>query len=161
MQKFHRYNTSLKWEGNKGMGTAAYRAYSRDHIIKAGTKAAIRASSDPSFMGNPANYNPEELLVASLSSCHMLWYLHLCSVEGVVVVDYEDHATGVMAEEQDGSGHFTEVILGPVVTVTAEAMKEQAIALHAKAHVYCFIANSVNFPVRHQPQIKVASGAGQ
>ena len=116
----------------------------------------IPASSDPAFRGNKTRYNPEELLVASLSSCHMLWYLHLCSEAGVVVTDYKDDATGLMEETANGGGHFTEVILKPVVTVTDSSMIEKANALHAKANELCFIANSVNFKVRHHPACIVA-----
>src|SRR6201992_4396020 len=106
MEKKHHYITHIMWTGNKGEGTTTYRAYDRDHIIYANNRPAIPASSDPAFRGNPQRYNPEELLVASLSSCHMLWYLHLCAVNGVVVVDYRDLATGTMVENADGSGYF-------------------------------------------------------
>jgi len=156
MAKEHHYLTSLRWTGNRGEGTSNYRAYDRDHVLTAGDKPAIAASSDPSFRGNPQRYNPEELLVASLSSCHLLWYLHLCAVNGVVVVAYEDAAMGVMQETENGSGRFSEVVLRPVVTVADAGMREKAMALHHEANQFCFIANSVNFPVRHEPVIAVA-----
>jgi len=156
MSKEHHYLTQLRWTGNRGEGTTSYRAYDRDHVLTAGGKPAIAASSDPSFRGNPQRYNPEELLVASLSSCHLLWYLHLCAVNGVVVVAYEDAAAGVMQEAENGSGRFSEVVLRPVVTVADASMREKAMALHHEANQFCFIANSVNFPVRHEPVIAVA-----
>lgn len=159
MAKEHHYLTNLRWTGNQGEGTSSYKAYHRDHVLSAAGKPELQASSDPSFRGNPQRYNPEELLVASLSSCHMLWYLHLCSVNGVVVVEYEDAAEGLMEEIDDGSGRFLAVTLRPVVTVTSPAMAEKARALHHEANKYCFIANSVNFPVRHEPTI-VSSEAG-
>ncbi|HVU94539.1 MAG TPA: OsmC family protein [Puia sp.] len=156
MSKEHHYLTQLRWTGNRGEGTTSYRAYDRDHVLTAGGKPEISASSDPSFRGNPQRYNPEELLVASLSSCHLLWYLHLCAVNGVVVVAYEDSAAGVMQEAESGSGRFSEVVLRPVVTVKEAGMREKAMALHHEANQFCFIANSVNFPVRHEPVIAVA-----
>lgn len=157
MGKEHHYNTQLVWTGNKGEGTANYRAYDRDHVLSVKGKPDIPGSSDPSFRGNPQRYNPEELLVSTLSSCHMLWYLHLCAVNGVVVVDYRDEARGTMIETADGGGHFSEVILRPVVIVAGEGMLEKAGALHHEANKLCFIANSVNFPVRHEPTIRVGA----
>ena len=156
MAKEHHYVTQLRWTGNRGEGTSHYRAYDRDHVLSVNGKPELAGSSDPSFRGNPDRYNPEELLVASLSSCHMLWYLHLCSVNGVVVVDYRDSAGGIMLEDADGGGRFSEVVLRPVVTVTSATMKEKAASLHHEANRLCFIANSVNFPVRHEPVAKVA-----
>ena len=155
MEKEHHYTTQLRWTGNRGEGTSNYRAYDRDHVLSATGKPEIPGSSDPSFRGNPQRYNPEELLVASLSSCHMLWYLHLCAVNGVVVVDYEDSASGVMQETSDGGGHFTVVVLRPVITVTDAGMTAKAQALHHEANKLCFIANSVRFPVRHEPVVRV------
>jgi len=155
MEKEHLYTSQLSWTGNKGEGTLNYKAYDRDHILSATGKPEIPASSDPSFRGNPQRYNPEELLVASLSSCHMLWYLHLCAVNGVVVTAYQDSALGKMVETADGGGHFREVILRPVVTVKEPSMVEKAGSLHHEANKLCFIANSVNFPVQHDPSILV------
>ncbi|HEY8968760.1 MAG TPA: OsmC family protein, partial [Puia sp.] len=126
MEKTHHYTTILTWTGNKGEGTSSYRAYSRDHILSVAGKPDLPTSSDPSFRGNPARYNPEELLVASLSSCHMLWYLHLCSVNDIVVVDYQDRAEGIMMEKEDGCGYFKEVILRPVITITNPTRVERA-----------------------------------
>jgi organic hydroperoxide reductase OsmC/OhrA len=150
--KTHSYATTLHWTGNNGEGTATYRTYSRNHEIAAvGKSSKIPGSSDPHFRGDAARYNPEELLVASLSACHMLSYLHLCAVHNVVVTAYEDHATGTMQERADGSGALTEVVLHPVVTITEGSDREKAQSLHEDAHHLCFIANSVNFPVRHEP----------
>ena len=86
----------------------------------------------------------------------MLWYLHLCASNGIVVADYEDAAEGVMRTRSDGAGEFTRVTLRPRVTVTAESDPEVAAHLHAKAGAMCFIARSVNFPVDHEPEIVVA-----
>ena len=147
----HHYNLTVKWTGNTGTGTSNYRSFERSHTIIAGNKPAIFASSDPAFRGDKTKYNPEELFLASLSSCHMLWYLHLCAEAGVIVTDYVDNATGIMLETPDGGGHFTEVTLNPVVTVSEIAMTEKANELHTKANALCFIANSVNFPVYHKP----------
>ena len=153
----HQYNLTLKWTGNKGTGTSDYRAYERSHTICVDGKTEISVSSDPAFRGDKTKYNPEEFLVAAISSCHMLSYLHLCAVAGVVVTDYVDHATGIMVETPNGSGHFTEVTLNPIVTVTEISMIEKANELHEKANELCFIANSVNFPVRHNASCMVAN----
>jgi organic hydroperoxide reductase OsmC/OhrA len=115
---------------------------------------AIPGTSDPAFRGDPARWNPEQLLVASLSQCHMLAYLHQCAVSGVVVAAYEDHPEGLMTETEDGRGRFTEVTLRPVVTVADASMTDAALDLHGRAHDLCFIASSVGFPVRHEPQIR-------
>ena len=155
MSKAHHYDITLKWTGNLGTGTSAYRAYSRNHTISATNKPTISGSSDPAFRGDRDKYNPEELLVASLSSCHMLWYLHLCAEAGVVVVNYTDRATGVMEENTHGGGRFVEVTLKPVVVVTEASMVTKANELHQAASKLCFIANSVNFPVHHLPTCRV------
>ena len=153
----HHYEVDLVWTGNTGRGTAGYRDFERAHEVRVAGKPVILGSSDPSFRGDRTRYNPEELLVASLSQCHMLWYLHLASVNGVVVIDYRDHAIGLMTEHPDGSGRFTEVTLNPRVTVADPQTEDTAQALHEKAHAMCFIAASVNFPVRHEP-ITVSTG---
>ena len=150
----HRYEIDVCWTGNLGPGTADYRAYARDHEIGAPGKAAcIVCSSDPAFRGNAARYNPEELLVASLSACHMLWVLHLCAEANIIVTSYSDRATGTMISEPDGSGRFAEVTLNPRMTITKPGRVDDAIALHERAHRMCFIANSVRFPVRHKPEV--------
>ena len=159
MAKEHHYDLDIQWTGNRGEGTASYRTYDRSHTIKAHGKVPIEASSDPSFRGDKTKYNPEELLVASLSSCHMLWVLHLCAVNGVVVTDYRDEAVGVMLVSDDGDGMFKEVILKPTVTVTQSDMIEKLEAIHTEANKKCFIAKSVNFPVHHLPEAMVKSTA--
>jgi organic hydroperoxide reductase OsmC/OhrA len=156
MKGQHNYTLTVKWTGNKGTGTSDYSAFERSHSIIIDNKTEISCSSDPSFRGDKRKHNPEELFVAALSSCHMLWYLHLCAEAKVIVVDYVDNATGVMVETLNGGGHFTEVTLNPMVTVTAISMIEKAYELHKKANELCFIANSVNFPVRHNAAIKIA-----
>lgn len=155
MKKQHNYKTGLQWTGNTGRGTSDYRAYERSYTLSIPGKPDIPGSSDPAFRGDQSRYNPEELLVASLSSCHMLWYLHLCAQAGVVVVHYTDNAVGIMAETATGGGHFTGVVLNPVVTVQDETMCEKALSLHKKAHEFCFIANSVAFEVQHVPSCLV------
>ncbi|MBO6794805.1 MAG: OsmC family protein [Balneolaceae bacterium] len=155
MPKTHHYTTKITWTGNTGTGTSGYTHFSRDHEIEVGTKTIIKASSDPAFRGDPARHNPEELFLSSLSSCHMLWFLHLCTVEGVVVVDYQDEATGVMEESANGSGKFIEATLHPVVTVAEERMVSKVDSIHSRANKMCFIANSCNFPVKHSSTVKV------
>lgn len=154
-EKQHHYSIQVTWTGNQGTGTSAYRAYSRDHLIQAAGKPAINGSSDPSFRGDPARWNPEELLVASLSACHKLWYLGLCAEAGVVVLSYDDQAEGSMTEQRDGAGQFTEVTLRPTIVLAPGSDLEKARALHHTAHEKCFIARSVNFPIKHAPQLSV------
>lgn len=153
--KEHQYEVKIEWTGNLGQGTTSYRAYERSHIITAPNKVDILASSDPAFLGDPTRYNPEELLVASLSSCHMLWYLHLCTTKQVIVLNYVDQAKGVMVEEKNGAGSFKEVILYPKITLADASMIPIAQELHHKANQMCFIANSVNFPVKHEPEFVI------
>ncbi len=147
--KNHHYTITVEWTGNQVSGTSGYREYERSHRISAENKAVIEASSDPAFRGDRLKYNPEEMLLSSLSSCHMLWYLHFCSEAGIIVTKYIDEATGIMEETANGSGRFTEATLHPKVTVAEESMVEKAEQLHHKANQYCFIGNSVNFPVKH------------
>jgi len=150
----HQYRTVVTWTGDRGTGTSGYRAYGREHLVDADGRPGIPGSSDPSFRGDPARWNPELLLVGSLAQCHLLWYLHLCADAGVVVTEYVDHAEGSMTEDEQG-GRFTEVVLRPRVTVASADMVATARRLHADAHRACFIAASVNFPVRHEPVITV------
>jgi organic hydroperoxide reductase OsmC/OhrA len=155
MEKEHHYQVSLNWTGNSGQGTSSYTAYSRDHLMRSAGKPDIAGTSDTAFRGTPGRYNPEELFVCSLSSCHMLWYLHLCATNDIVVTDYQDEARGTMIESADGGGYFKEVTLYPVVTITDAARLPRAIELHREAARKCFIANSCNFPVRHEPKCRV------
>ena len=150
-EKRHTYSARVEWTGNQGSGTASYRGYSRAHEITAPGKPTIAGSSDPAFRGDPTRWNPEELLVASLSACHQLWYLHLCADAGIVVQAYRDDAVGVMAEQPDGTGQFERVILRPHVTLAPGADDATARRLHDEAARMCFIARSVSFPVTHEP----------
>ncbi|GAA3613139.1 OsmC family protein [Gibbsiella greigii] len=158
-EKQHTYRVNVLWTGNEGSGTANYRGYSRNHEINAAGKPPVFGSADPSFRGDPARWNPEELLLASLSACHKLWYLGLCAAAGVTVVAYHDEAEGVMLEESSGAGQFSSVTLRPRVEITADSDRQTALDLHHKAHDMCFIARSVNFPVNNEPEISVRSGA--
>jgi len=149
----HTYQVSVAWTGNRGTGTSGYRAYGRDHDVRAAGLPLIAGSADRAFHGDRGRWNPELELTAALSQCHMLAYLHVCADAGVVVTDYSDDARGTMAETSDGGGHFVEVVLRPRVTVSAESMVDAAMRLHEDASVRCFIASSVSFPVRHEPVV--------
>jgi organic hydroperoxide reductase OsmC/OhrA len=149
----HTYSTALTWTGNLGEGTAGYKAYSRDHVVRAPGKPDLPGSSDPAFRGDARRYNPEELLVAAISSCHMLWYLHLCAEAGIVVLSYEDEASGTMVEDAAKGGYFTQATLYPKVTIARGSDAARARELHGPAHEKCFIANSINFPVACEPEI--------
>jgi organic hydroperoxide reductase OsmC/OhrA len=150
----HPYEVTVQWQGNLGVGTLDYRAYSRDNLITAEGNPPIAGSSDRSFRGSPERWNPEELLVAALAQCHMLSYLHSAVVHGIVVTGYTDEATGSMLQQGNG-GHFTSVTLHPIVTIVS-GDPELARSIHAEASANCFIAQSVNFPVHHEPTILLA-----
>lgn len=158
MGLLHTYNATITWTGAGDTGTRSYTAYSRDHDVTFPDKPPLPGSSEPAFRGDPTRYNPEELLVGALSQCHMLWFLHLASVDGVAVTGYRDNAVGTMRVEAAGAGQFTQVVLHPVVTIASPDRADgrpvtsaDVAALHAKAREHCFIARSVNFPVRHDP----------
>ncbi len=153
MARTHTYELTVTWTGDRGTGTSGYRAYSRAHEVTAAGRPPLPGSSDPTFRGDPDRWNPEQLLVAALAQCHLLWYLHLCAEAGVVVTGYTDTPTGLMAEDDDGGGRFTEVTLRPRVTVAAADSVGRAVELHGTAHRMCFIANSVTFPVHHEPVV--------
>ncbi len=149
----HRYALISTWTGNTGTGTSGYRDYRRDVLLEVEGKPDILASSDKPFRGDPTRWNPEDLLLASLSECHLLSYLHACVTAGVVVVSYRDTASGLMREDGRGGGSFAEVVLRPHVVVAEESMVEAAERAHAQANEWCFIANSMNFPVRHEATV--------
>ncbi len=153
--KEHGYTVNLKWTGNLGAGTKKYSGYSRDHEIQANGKPLILGSSDPSFRGDPTKYNPEDLFVSTLSSCHMLWFLHLCTVNKITVVAYEDNPRGIMIEDEKGSGRFKSVTLFPSVVIKEKEKVALVNQLHHQAHEYCFIANSVNFEVLCEPMTTI------
>jgi organic hydroperoxide reductase OsmC/OhrA len=155
MHPNHHYKLTLKWTGNKGSGTSGYRTYDRNHEILIEGKTTLLGSADPSFHGDKTVHNPEDLLLASLSACHMMSYLHVCIKAGIVVTDYIDNATGIMVVNPDGSGRFIEVTLNPIVTITDESQLTKANELHQEANKLCFIANSVNFPVKHHAESRV------
>lgn len=157
MGKQHHYKATIQWTGNKGTGTDHYRNYARSHNIRVENKLDILGSSDPAFRGDKTKHNPEDLFISSISACHMLWFLHLCAEAGVIVVDYVDNATGIMEEDAGGAGRFTEVTLTPMVTVTESAMLDPVNELHEKANRLCFIANSLNFKVKHNPTARTRS----
>lgn len=152
----HHFAIDVEWVGNRGEGTATYKSYGRENVISARGKAPIDGSSDRAFRGNPERWNPEELLIAALSECHLLSYLHVAASNGIVVVEYTDAATGTMEQTANGGGHMTSVTLRPRVSISS-GDPATARALHSEASEKCFIAASVNFEVRHEPEIVVVS----
>jgi organic hydroperoxide reductase OsmC/OhrA len=155
MAKEHHYALTARWDGNKGTGTSGVRAYDRSHTVSVAGKPDQHLTTDNPAVGDKTKLNPEDLLVTAIASCHMLSYLYVCAVEGVVVTGYIDRATGVLIENENGGGQFKSVTLYPEVTVSDATMIEKAIALHHKAHEICYIANSMNFPVENKPVCKV------
>ncbi|MGO4858290.1 OsmC family protein [Arthrobacter sp. 2MCAF14] len=154
MTKTHNYAIDLAWTGNLGEGTANPRAYSRNHDVTVEGVGTISGSSDPSFRGDPTRWNPEQLLVASIAQCHMLWYLGLAAAARIVVTDYQDHPTGTMLEKTNGAGQFSEVILRPEVTIASPRDEDRARELHERVAEFCFIARSINFPIHHEVTIR-------
>src|SRR6478735_9746867 len=152
----HRYSVRTTWTGDRGTGTSGYRDYDRAVTVEIEGKPDLLASADKPFRGDASRWNPEDLLLAALSECHLLSYLHACVQAGVVVVGYEDDASGLMVEDGRGGGAFREVILRPRVTVADASMTDAATAAHEQAHEWCFIANSVNFPVEYEATVEVA-----
>ncbi|GAA4467796.1 OsmC family protein [Nemorincola caseinilytica] len=162
MNGTHHYKLTVEWTGNNGTGTSNARAYERSHTLVADGKEPLPCSSDPAFRGDPTKYNPEDMLVYALSSCHMLWYLHLCADAGIVITSYVDHPEGTMVEEHgDEKGRFTEVTLHPIITITDGSKQALAESLHEQAHHKCFIANSCNFPVHHKPRFIIQAAYAQ
>jgi organic hydroperoxide reductase OsmC/OhrA len=156
----HRYRVQLSWTGDAGAPAASFRNHNRAYVLSARGKPPIAGSSDAAFRGDRSRWNPEDLLVASLSACHKLWYMGLCAEAGVTVLAYEDEAEGVMLEDKaGGAGQFTAVVLHPRVTLAPGSDTDKAKTLHHVAHEKCFIARSVNFPVTHVPSIIVAASA--
>lgn len=153
--KEHKYKSTLEWHDGNGNGTTEYKAYSRNHKVSIQGKSKLLLSSDPAFMGDARLHNPEDLFLTSLSSCHMLWYLHLCSKNGITVIKYIDQAEGTMIEKPFSCGQFKEVQLNPVTTILEESKKEKALELHEEASKKCYIANSCNFPITHKPKIQL------
>ena len=151
MAKEHHYKAQIVWTGNRGEGTKDYQAYDRNYTISIENKPDIAGSADTPFRGDGTKYNPEDFLLSSLSTCHMLWFLHFCADNKIVVTNYIDNPIATMIENTGGGGHFTEVTLKPVVTITNASQIELANSLHAQANKKCFIANSCNFPVKHKP----------
>ncbi|WP_022881716.1 OsmC family protein [Gryllotalpicola ginsengisoli] len=159
MDLTHRYAVSLEWTGNRGTGTSGYRDYGRDHVVRAEGKAELGGSADPAFRGDADRWNPEELLLTALSQCHLLSYLHVAASHGLTVLAYADEPVGEMQQTADGGGHFTQVTLRPRVTVADASQLQLANELHHEAARKCFIAASVNFPVRHEPTAVAADAA--
>jgi organic hydroperoxide reductase OsmC/OhrA len=159
MPRRHSYALTVTWTGNTGTGTSGYRDYKRSYDVSGDGKTIIPGSSDPAFRGDRTRWNPEELLVAALAACHKLSYLHLCADAGIVVVAYVDQAEGVMQETSDGGGHFVEVTLHPRVTIKAGSDQQKAHSLHEAAHAKCFIASSVNFPVRCEAVVQLETAS--
>lgn len=152
----HNYDVIIEWTGNRGVGTRDYKSYDRDHVIRANGKPDIAGSSDVAFAGDAQRWNPEDLLVASVSACHKLWYLHLCSDARIQVMSYIDQAHGVMVTHAKG-GAFSKIVLRPAITLSREQDIDKARQLHHDAHGKCFIASSVNFPIEVEPEIRVAA----
>lgn len=163
MSRKHEYRITTTWKGNLGEGTVNYHSYSRDHEVNGPNKNfVIQGSSAPSFRGDPTRYNPEELLVAAVSACHMLWVLHLCADAGIVLTAYEDAAFGVMVEETEaeaghsGAGQITEVTLRPRIELADPARADQLPDIHSRAHELCFISRSIKSEVRIEPELVYA-----
>lgn len=156
MARQHDFTAKVTWTGNRGTGTSAYRAYDRTWEVQTPGKPPIACSNDPALGGDPALHNPEDLLISALSACHMLWFLHLASEAGIVVLSYQDEPFGHGESAPSGAGKFIGATLRPHITLAAGSDPAVADVLHGRIHEVCFIARSVNFPVRHAPRYTVA-----
>jgi organic hydroperoxide reductase OsmC/OhrA len=156
----HHFSATVEWLGNRGTGTSSYKAYGRENVISAEGKPPIEGSSARVFHGNRERWNPEELLIAALSECHMLSYLHVAASHSIVVTSYSDTASGTMRLRADNGGQFTQVTLRPEVTIESGDV-ELAVSLHREASEKCFIAASVNFPVHHEPTVRLDSSLSE
>ena len=150
MSKTHDYTARIAWTGDRGEGTKRYKGYDRTWRIATPGQLPIDCSNDPSLGGDPTKPNPEDLLLASLSGCHMLWYLHLASEAGIVVRAYEDAPLGVGETGPRGDGRYLRAVLRPTITLAQGADLAKADALHHEVHHFCFIARSVNFPIAYE-----------
>ncbi|MFN2604397.1 MAG: OsmC family protein [Gemmatimonadaceae bacterium] len=155
MTNLHAYRAQLVWDGNRGDGTSNYATYGRRYTIRFKGKSDLAGSADAMFRGDADLHNPEDLFIASLSSCHLLSYLALCARNKISVIAYEDEASGTLELKPGGSGAFSEVTLHPLVTIAEGGDEELAMKLHDKAHEQCFIASSVKIPVHHEPVVRV------
>lgn len=151
----HHYELLINWTGNTGSGTQTLRSYSRNLEVMAAGLQAIAASSDPAFRGDPARWNPEQLFLASIAQCHMLWYLGMAAEAGVVVTAYEDRPVGIMIEEANGAGQFESVTLRPLVTITPDSDAALAQSLHDRVGEYCFIARSIKTSIHHKVTVQI------
>ncbi len=150
----HDYAARLIWDGNTGQGTASYTGYGRQYRVMVPGKPDLPGTADPAFRGEAGKHNPEDLFLASISACHMLFYLSLCARQGVRVLAYEDEVQGTMTINADGGGKFGEITLHPRVTIAGDEHVALAERLHHKAHDLCFIANSCSVPIRHVATVK-------
>jgi organic hydroperoxide reductase OsmC/OhrA len=157
INKDHHYTVAVEWTGNNGLGTENYEVYGRSHTVQVEGKPLIECSSDTPFRGDAGKHNPEDFFVSSLATCHMLWYLHLCAENDIVVHTYKDIAEGTLVVADNAPGHFATVVLNPEVGVAEQWMITKANELHAEAHKKCFIANSCNFPIIIKPNSVIAT----
>jgi len=145
----HDYTARIVWTGNRGQGTASYRGYDRTWNVETPGKPVINCSNDPLLGGDPTLHNPEDMLIAALSACHMLWFLHLASDAGIVVEGYEDNPLAVGESLPSGAGRFLSATLRPHITLAPGSDPEAADSIHSRIHEVCFIARSVSFPVSY------------
>lgn len=158
-RSMNRYQAIIRWQHSGGDFTG--NKYSRKHTWHFDEELEIPASASPHIVPKPytdlSAIDPEEAFVASLSSCHMLWFLSLTAQEGCIVKQYEDRAEGIMQKNNEGKLAITEVILRPVVTFGQESNPDQHLfeKLHHTAHKRCFIAHSVKTEITIDPKFDV------
>lgn len=157
----HRYMSHVEWTGNRGVGTRDYAAYDRSWNVAIPGKPVIACSNDPLLGGDPSRLNPEDMLLSALAACHMLWYLHFASDAGMVVTSYRDTPIATGQVERGGAGRFLSATLRPEIEIATGGDIAQAEALHGHIHDVCFIARSVNFPVRYEPVTRMAPASAE
>lgn len=151
----HLFKAEVDWTSNQKPSDSTKRFYSKTHQIIIEGKPVLNVSAAKAFKGDPELYNPEDLLLSSLVSCHMMSYLYVCAQNDIEVLEYSDNAEATLEVAADGSGRFVAVRLYPKVKISNSDKIELAVELHTKANQLCFIANSCNFPVLHEASCKI------
>ncbi len=152
----HTFKANINWKLGEEDTTTNPRRFSRNHTVTIDKKyEALQVSAAKMFRGEESLYNPEDLLLSALASCHMMSYLYVCSQNQIEVLNYTDNAEAILEVESTGSGKFTKVILNSIVVIKNESQKELALSLHEEANKLCFIANSCNFPITHRAEVLI------
>ncbi len=148
------FKVQAKWSSKNALDVSIN---GKTHQVFIDDKSPLTVSAAKAFKGDETKYNPEDLLLSALASCHMMSYFYVCAQNGIELIDYKDEAVGVLELKADGSGAFTSVVLNPVVTISKSEMIDKAVSLHKEAHSICFIAHPCNVLISHTVLLQVTS----